>query len=508
MLELPKYILKSLENNKTSLGEHPSFPPDEEEKFIINAVANKFTDITNNLEITDIEQLKSELGKLVTLCKKIESKNVHALEELCTTIVTELFSIPEDTIQLNVKIVDEVNDDNQRFLPEKTTDFSFDSISDMNYLSGEIYKRRMLNVLVTGASMYYTNNISSYIRELFEIDDELPSLYKKIIKYNEILMFFEKDKLKEDSDTTEAGKVDVTMDMPQNMVKIDAEGIIFPVLLNETIKGILELAIAHGLPENREKAEYIIKKSDFKLAELWDMRLGSALWDIIASQIDNMDVVEPNFFLMTLAELPSDKFNDCLREIFGRTKRGERILKNIISKIESEKDKDEFNDFIQQSNDSVEIEDGYYTSEELIADSIEESKEDKNKLFNKWFKGSKVVDKYGDPLLLYHAHDDNGGYYDSGLVFYTTDKNYASEFGDEIDAGYLKLMKPYIAKDGILRKDDGSMIMFGGEPASVGYLDSISEEDLDYFISNYDGVISEDGYMVVSFIDGNFKKIK
>ena len=301
MLELPKYILKSLENNKTSLGEHPSFPPDEEEKFIINAVANKFTDITSNLEITDIEQLKSELGKLVTLCKKIESKNVHALEELCTTIVTELFSIPEDTIQLNVKIVDEVNDDNQRFLPEKTTDFSFDSISDMNYLSGEIYKRRMLNVLVTGASMYYANNISSYIRELFEIDDELPSLYKKIIKYNEILMFFEKDKLKEDSDTTEAGKVDVTMDMPQNMVKIDAEGIIFPVLLNETIKGILELAIAHGLPENREKAEYVIKKSDFKLAELWDMRLGSALWNIIASQIDDLDVVEPNFFLMTLA---------------------------------------------------------------------------------------------------------------------------------------------------------------------------------------------------------------
>jgi hypothetical protein len=243
--------------------------------------------------------------------------------------------------------------------------------------------------------MYYANNISSYIRELFEIDDELPSLYKKIIKYNEILLFFEKDKLKEDSDTTEAGKVDVTMDMPQNMVKIDAEGIIFPVLLNETIKGILELAIAHGLPENREKAEYVIKKSDFKLAELWDMRLGSALWNIIASQIDNMDVVEPNFFLMTLAELPSDKFNDCLREIFGRTKRGERILKNIVSKIESEKDKDDFNDFIQQSNDSVEIEDGYYTSEELIADCVNESvrlEEKKHKL-RKNDKGETVPEK-------------------------------------------------------------------------------------------------------------------
>ena len=312
MLELPRYILNSLENNKTSLGEHPSFPPEEEEKFIINTVANKFSSIVKDIEIPDIERLKTELGSLLTKCRKLESKNISALEQLCVDIVTELFSIPEDTIQINVKIVDSVNDDNQRLLPEKTTDFSFDSIDDMNYLSGEIYKRRMLNALVTGAAMYYANNISSYIRELFEIDSELPSLYKKIIRYNEILMFFEKDKLKEDNDTLEAGKVDVTMNMPQNMVKIESEGIIFPILLEETIKGILELAIAHGLPENREKAEYVMKKSDFKLAELWDMRLGSALWDIVASQIENLDVVEPNFFLMTLAELPSKKFNDCL----------------------------------------------------------------------------------------------------------------------------------------------------------------------------------------------------
>ena len=65
MLELPKHILKSLETNKTSLGEHPSYPPEEEEKFIINAVANKFTKITDNMEITDINQLKTELGRLI-----------------------------------------------------------------------------------------------------------------------------------------------------------------------------------------------------------------------------------------------------------------------------------------------------------------------------------------------------------------------------------------------------------------------------------------------------------
>lgn len=368
MAQLPKHILNALQNNQTSLGEHPAYPPEEEETFIVNAVANKFTELCANKEITDIEQLKNELGKLIRQCRQIEENNTSALEELCMDIVTELFSIPEDTIQIDVKLVSEVNNDNQRLLPEKTEDFSFDSIEDMNYLSGEIYKRRMLNALVVGAAIYYSNNISTYIKELFEIDSELPALYKKILKYNELLLFFEKDKLTEDDGTIEAGKVDVTMDMPQNMVKIEAEGIMFPILLEETIKGVFELAIAHGLPEDRKKTEYIIKKSDFKLAEIWDMRLGITLWDIIVKQIEGLNTVEPNFFLMTLSELPSDKFNDCLREVFGKTKRGQRILQNIIEKILSEKDKDEFNDFIRQGNDGFQIEDGYFTSEELIAD--------------------------------------------------------------------------------------------------------------------------------------------
>jgi hypothetical protein len=109
---------------------------------------------------------------------------------------------------------------------------------------------------------------------------------------------------------------------------------------------------------------------------------------------------------MTLAELPSKKFNDCLREIFGKTKRGERILKNIVSKIETEKDKDDFNDFIRQGNDGHQIEDGYYTSEELISDSISQpiGLEEKKHKTRKNDKGEIVpekCDKCGSKVGLY-----------------------------------------------------------------------------------------------------------
>lgn len=372
-LQLPKYILDSLIKNKTSLGEHPSYPPDQEEAFIVNAVAHKFSELSKGIEITSPDEMKSELGRLITECKKKEKGKESALEQLCTDVVTELFSIPSDTLNLSVKLVDKVNDDNERLIPEKTDDFTFDSIKDMKYLTDEIYKRRMLDALINGASIYYSDNISMYIRELFDIDSDLPSLYKKIIKYNEILLFFEKDSISDEKkDTTESGKVDVIVNMPQNTVKIKAEGMIFPVLLEEAIKGVLELAIAQGLPRERKKAEYVIKKADFKLAEMWDMRLGMSLWDIIVQQIDNMQIVEPNFFLMTLSELPSDKFNDSLQEIFGRTARGKRILHNIIKKIISEKDKDDFNDFLEKGNGQYQISDNdYFNADELISDSYD-----------------------------------------------------------------------------------------------------------------------------------------
>ena len=32
MNKLPKHILEALKQNKTSLGQHPSYPPDEEDK--------------------------------------------------------------------------------------------------------------------------------------------------------------------------------------------------------------------------------------------------------------------------------------------------------------------------------------------------------------------------------------------------------------------------------------------------------------------------------------------
>ena len=58
--------------------------------------------------------------------------------------LNKIFDIPEETIVLQCKIVSSVDTSNQRVVPEKTTDFTFDDIDDMTYLTQEIYKKKII----------------------------------------------------------------------------------------------------------------------------------------------------------------------------------------------------------------------------------------------------------------------------------------------------------------------------------------------------------------------------
>lgn len=371
---LPENLLNIIRNNKTSLGEHPSFPPDGEDKFIVTLLTKYYDDLSGRVDVLDVRHLKNELSKCISKCKKIEIKNIQTLQSLCENIVTEFFDIPNETLRIEAKIVNHIDTKAQRMIPEKMEDYSFDDIDDINYLTNEIYKRRMLNCLIIGAATVYMKEmVLNHLKDLFQIDPDLPSLYKKIFDYNDLLLFHEKDNF-EQNKVTDAGKVDVFISSSDSYPIIKSEGLLFPILLEETIRGILELAIANGLPKNREKAMYVIKKSDFKLAELWDMRIGIPLWNLIDKHIkENTDDVRSfglNFFFMELANLENNTFNTLLKETFANTKAGRIAIKYIIDQIQYKRDEDDFNDFIMSKNQTNVLNDDEecFSPDELIND--------------------------------------------------------------------------------------------------------------------------------------------
>lgn len=375
MMQLPNNIILSARNNKTSLGDNPCLPPEEEENYITSLLTSYFKHITKDVEYKNVTEIQNELSKLVVKCKKLEKENKQALEEICVNCITELFQIPEDTLDIKGELVGSIEKRNDRLIPEKTSDFSFESVEDMNNLTEIIYKRRMLNSIVAGAALYYTKTFMNYFQKVFELVPELPHLYIRILKLNEILNYLIKDSIT-DNNGYDAGFVDVYFGSKDTLIQIKAQGVIFPILLNELIKGILEVAIAQGLPKDREKAKYVVGKADFKLAELWDIRIGCPLWQIINREIEsigyNAQEVGINFIIMYFALMDTKEFNENIKEILAQTKKGKEILLEIIEDIITNKEKDEFDDFMKSKNmDVYNINDEeYFDAEELITDSL------------------------------------------------------------------------------------------------------------------------------------------
>ena len=69
-MKLPFYILKSLQDSKTSLGQHPSYPPDEEDSFIIGTVSDYFNHLSDGIVYNDINELKLKFAFFIGITTK------------------------------------------------------------------------------------------------------------------------------------------------------------------------------------------------------------------------------------------------------------------------------------------------------------------------------------------------------------------------------------------------------------------------------------------------------
>lgn len=354
MQELPKDIMKALARNLTSLGDHPSFPPEEEYKFDSKITLERFQQVKDDvLSIEDladysVQGLSKAVNQMMLECQEIENANKEALEKLCFNIVVDLFAIPEDIINFSCTLTDSISPKSIRAnVKPISTDMTFIDINHMNTLSDEVYKRRLIDALITGAAMNYSKIKKEYIGDLYEMNPKLPKLYRDIIKIMNYLMFVKNDIGISDDDKKQIGVVNVLIGNRTRRTEINAEGVIFPVLLMESIKGMMEAFAAHGLPKNKKEASYVMSKADFLAAEPWDMRMGPILWDCFEEAMQEKDTkMVPNIFV-EIVSLPIDEFNNLMKEIFAKTKKSKKVFELVKQEIEERIEYSDFQDRMQ-----------------------------------------------------------------------------------------------------------------------------------------------------------------
>ena len=379
---LPQFLFKLVKTHTTSLGDNEAFPTSDEYPFDYALLKERYNEVCDaiddiGLESLDEDYLMSELSSLVTKCKELETPVRDALEKVCENALNKLFAIPEESINMTFKLVDRIKFKSPiRMRPESSDSlkYNFKDIADIDLSNKAIGKRRFIDALIQGASYIYANVEGLYIDDIDRINPELPRLYRRIRIINDFLLFTKKEEMSDDK-PMQGSYVETHLGIDDAKTTIKAQGIIFPLLFHEAIKGLFELFSAHGLPQDREKAQYIIRKADFVLAEPWDLRLGVGLWRMIFGGVEDTNMIP--YMFTSFVKIPTDEFNLSVKEILSNTEKGSEIINALMTDAEYDNGYQQFTNRINARNvDKSLRQDSYFTGAETSGFEIDSEEEE------------------------------------------------------------------------------------------------------------------------------------
>jgi hypothetical protein len=372
-VNLPVHLINAIQSDKTSLGNHPTFPPDDESKFVYKLLFDRYSDVlwelTRVYPDLNLDDSRTELSKLLKQCYDLEKPVKSQLEMLVMTIVKEVFGVDKDDVDLTIELVDKIQsvDLNIPLKPESVDDVEFAGIEEIEGVNQEIYKRRMVNCLMQGIANRFTHLYEYFVKDITLMNDQLFPLYKKIIILNEYNLFIEDGNILNENEITSGSTSEVIIKTYDRSI-VNVKGINFISLLHESIRAMLDLISFNSLPDDRNEVKYILKKSDFRLADKWDSIFGYPLWckieDLLGMGHDLTAPLIPYIFYEIVSQ-PVDDFNDLLVNVFANTKRGKEQLIELYDEIQYNIEKDMFDMELEEKRKSVSNDDKYFNIDTL-----------------------------------------------------------------------------------------------------------------------------------------------
>jgi hypothetical protein len=350
---------QDLLERKHSLGKHPIFPEGDESNFEQKIMGERFSEVVKrykrafDTDTFDTKQILTGMAPIVHETMSLERKHKKALEKLAEKMIREEFDMGKDIVEIHAELTETINMEGTKKHPTPmATETEFKNHDEMVSANEEVYKRRFLNAMTQGAAKKCNHMFHMVDNELTELDPRLPNKYSKMMAAADSAYYL----IPNLENKINAGIVRVQFPNKDNpKAVIYAQAMVFPVLIHELVKGVMELLSAHGLPKKKSIGQYVINKADFLEAEPWDMRLGPGLWERFTHLIEAEDFKLKHHVYSELAALPVKEFNIKLREIMAGTKEGKKIIKTIIDEVKKGLQEDEFNEAMKGvSNENLE----------------------------------------------------------------------------------------------------------------------------------------------------------
>jgi hypothetical protein len=304
-----------------------------------------------------------------------ESQYKEELQQLAVKLVMKEMGIPEGSIEYIAKIVGLGEIDTEDFDKEMDQNPNIDEVDvekdlfdELEGLDLERAKRRLINSMIQGASKkghYMYHYVSDEIRQITG-SDTLINNYGILMSVNDTLYW----QLSDDTMKMMMGgggggggeeSVGGKEEVDRNSVppKVYATGVNFPILVHELIKGTMELFAIQGQPEDPETFERVSKAEDTLEKEMWDLRLGPAIWDRIRSQFpeDILTTEEKyelqNYLLVEIFKLPPKSFLVLMKEVISGSEHGKRLIQEIANGVELMLKNEDYKDAMDIFHDDI-----------------------------------------------------------------------------------------------------------------------------------------------------------
>ena len=279
-----------------------------------------------------------------------------------------------------VNIDDEEGDGIQNVEPE-IIDIEEELYIDLAQLNLERAKRRLINSIIQGASKkghYMYQLIPDKIREITG-SDTLVNLYGIMMSVNDANYWQLSDDTIRASGDSVAGKEqakfpgdddgeegdEIGQEEYDEKPKVHVQGVNFPVLVHELVKGVLEVLGGWGQtgeyqnPQDRAMTKKVMELEDTLEKEMWDLRLGPAIWDRVRASFPEEVLLEngkqlQNILFTSIFELPAKQFLVLMREVISNSDSGKNLLANMLDGIKKMLNDEEYEEAMQDFNDKLE----------------------------------------------------------------------------------------------------------------------------------------------------------
>lgn len=282
---------------------------------------------------------------------QFESEHIAELERLAVDLVLELpefdgvrRAYENDQLRIKAHIVQRVTPGDMQGGPQQPDEeeqAELEIAQIAQELDVEKEKRRFVNMLIQGAAINKNHAYHLVADRLNELNPQLLPTYAVLMAVGDWMYWVMPDEnlaamMGEGEDA--AGKTRFYID-DDGVPVIDAEGKVFPVLIQEIVKGMWEFVMWRARQDagaDPDTERHVYGQVDTLQNEPWDIMMGPAVWRQVLRMIGPDNQKYTRFIYQALLKLPTQEWHRIMNAILRGEPAGRQYLDNLVQEIKAD----------------------------------------------------------------------------------------------------------------------------------------------------------------------------